>query len=72
MTLRDLRKDKGILAKKVAELLGISYRQYHRIELGETKLDKFKLEKLSQIYEHNVTNIKEAWEKGCEIYGKSD
>ena len=50
MALKELRKEKGILAKKVAECLGISYRQYHRIELGEVKVNSLKLERLSQVY----------------------
>ena len=70
-TLKDLRKSKGILAKKIAEWLGITYRQYHRIELGKVKLDKLKVEKLSQIYDVDVTDIEEVWGKGREICEKS-
>lgn len=72
MTLKDLRKEKGILARKIAEHLGISYRQYHRIENGKAKLDKLKIEKLSQIHEINVTQIEEAWEEGSKKYAKNN
>ena len=63
MALKELRKEKGILAKKVAEHLGISYRQYHRIELGEVKADSSKLEILSQIYEIDPVQIKNSIEE---------
>lgn len=72
MTLRTLRREKGILASKVAQHLGITYRQYHRIEKSEAKLDKLKAEKLSQIYDTDVDKIENAWEEGCGKYVKSD
>ncbi|GCD13045.1 helix-turn-helix domain-containing protein [Clostridium tagluense] len=64
MALKELRKEKGILAKKVAECLGISYRQYHRIELGEVKVNSLKLEILSQIYGINGKQIEKNIEEG--------
>lgn len=68
MTLKDLRKEKGILARKVAEYLGVTYRQYHRIETGQVKPDKLKSEKLSQIYSINVAQVQNLWEEGNKIY----
>lgn len=70
MTLKDIRKNKGILAQKIAEYLGISYRQFHRIESGNAKLDDTKAENLSQIYKVDVTEIRQAWKEGNEEYEK--
>lgn len=70
MTLKDIRKNKGILAQKIAEYLGISYRQFHRIESGNAKLDDTKAESLSQIYKVDVVEIKEAWKEGSEKCAK--
>lgn len=67
-----MRKNKGILARKIAEQLGISYRQYHRIEMGEAKLDKPKVEKLSQIYGTETSQIEKAWEEGEKIHGQNN
>lgn len=64
MTLKDLRKKKGMFAHKIAEHLEISYRQYHRIELCMAKLDKAKAEKLSEVYDVDVVKIEEAWKEG--------
>lgn len=63
MVLKELRKEKGISAKKVAECLGISYRQYHRIEVGETEVNSWKLERLSQIYGIDAIQIKKRIEE---------
>lgn len=71
-TLKDMRKEKGILAGKIAEMLEISYRQYHRIEIGSSKLNQFKAKKLSQIFGVNVTEIEKAWEKGSEKHGQDN
>jgi len=64
MTLKEIKKEKGLVTGKIAGWLGITYRQYHRIEKGQSKLDKLKSEKLSQIFELPVTEIQKAWEEG--------
>ncbi|MBN3406364.1 transcriptional regulator [Clostridium botulinum] len=50
MTLKDLRIESGLKARKVAEYLGISREHLYNLEKGKYKLDKLKLEKLCEVY----------------------
>ncbi|EJP6471411.1 helix-turn-helix domain-containing protein [Clostridium botulinum] len=69
MTLKDLRIESGLKARKVAEHLGISRTHLYNLEKGKYKLDKLKIEKLCKVYCKDIeellsiTNIKE---KGSE------
>lgn len=64
MSLAELRDESGLKAKKIAEWLGITYRQYHNIECGQAKLDKLKAEKLSEIFHLSTSEIKNSWKEG--------
>ena len=63
MTLKDLRKKSGLKAYKVAELLGISRVQLNNLEKGKYKLDRLKIEKLSEVYREDVETIQAIAEK---------
>lgn len=58
MTLRDLRKDSGVKAKKIAEKLGISRTQFYNLENGLYKFSDDKIEKLSEIYNLSENEIR--------------
>lgn len=58
MTLKDLRIKSGLKAYKVAELLGISRVQLNNLEKGKYRMDKLKIEKLSEVYCEDVEVIK--------------
>lgn len=70
--LKELRRISGLKAYKIAEILGIGYRQLYRIENGESKLDEPKIEKLSRIYSIPQTDIRKAWEQSYEANRKSN
>lgn len=73
MTLKEIRKMKDICnARQVAKQLGITYRQYHRIESGEAKLNNGRALKLSQIFKIDVTQVKNAWKEGRQVYEKAN
>lgn len=63
MNLKQLRKESGIKAYKVAEKLDISRVQFNNIENGKYKLDKLKIEKLSEVYGKSIDEI----EIACEV-----
>ncbi|MDS1005326.1 helix-turn-helix transcriptional regulator [Clostridium sporogenes] len=57
MTLKDLRIESGLKARKVAEYLGISRTQLYNLEKGKYKLDKLKLEKLCKVYCKDIEEL---------------
>lgn len=59
MTLKEMRKAKGISPSHVAKQLGISYRQYNRIEHGEGYLTKERVKILSKLYGVKMSQIAE-------------
>lgn len=63
MNLKQLREESGIKAYKIAEKLYISRVQFNNIEKGKYKLDKLKIEKLSEIYGKSINEI----EMACEV-----
>lgn len=63
MNLKQLREESGIKAYKIAEKLDISRVQFSNIENGKYKLDKLKIEKLSEVYGKSVNEI----EMACEV-----
>ena len=48
--LRELRTDKNVMAKTMAENLGISYRNYQRYERGEMDTPSSKLLSLANFF----------------------
>lgn len=61
MTLKDLRIKSGLKQQKIYEELGISRSGLYFIEIGKTKPDKLKIERLSSIYNCSEKEILEAW-----------
>ncbi|AKA68495.1 helix-turn-helix domain-containing protein [Clostridium scatologenes] len=66
MTLKELRKQSGLKAYKIAEMLGISRAQLNNLEKGKYKMDKLKIEKLSEVYCKEIKEIKLIVSKGGE------
>lgn len=66
MTLKDLRLNSGLKAYKVAELLGISRVQLNNLEKGKYKIDKLKVEKLSEVYCKDIDEIRAITIQGSE------
>ena len=65
MTLKSFRTKRGISPSFVAEKLGITYRQFHRNEIGEAPLPEERAKKLAKIYGVKLSKIKEvAMENG--------
>lgn len=62
--LKDLREDKDLLQKNLAEILGISQRGYSHYEIGDNNIPIETLKKLSFFYNTSIdyilgiTNIK--------------
>jgi transcriptional regulator with XRE-family HTH domain len=50
LRLRELRESRGIKAKDVAEMLGISYRNYQRYETGDIDKQFAKLIALADFF----------------------
>ncbi|WP_195238434.1 helix-turn-helix domain-containing protein [Clostridium perfringens] len=57
MSLRSIRIDSGLKAKKVADDLGISRVQLYNLENGINKLTDDKIVKLSEIYNISKSEI---------------
>lgn len=66
MTLKELRQQSGLKAYKVAEMLGISRVQLNNLEKGKYKMDRLKVEKLSEVYCKDIIEIEMAITKGGE------
>ena len=62
MNLKELRKQSGLKAYKIAEKLNISRVQFNNIESGRTKINEEKVYMLSDIYKRNANDIRKAWE----------
>ena len=62
MNLKELRKQSGLKAYKIAEKLNISRVQFNNIESGRTKVNEEKVYMLSDIYKRNANDIRKAWE----------
>lgn len=56
--LKELRKSKGFMGAFVAEKLGISLRQYQKIEKGDCKLSDKRVEVMSKVIGASETEIK--------------
>lgn len=67
MTLKDLRKSRGIYPSFVAMTLDISVRHFHRIENAEGYLTKDRARKLAKLYGVKVSEIQDMY--GGEIHG---
>jgi transcriptional regulator with XRE-family HTH domain len=61
MTLKDLRIKSGFKQNKIIEQLGLSRSGLYFIEIGKSKPDKLKVEKLAQIYDCSEEEILNAW-----------
>lgn len=57
MRLKDLREDKDLLQKNIADLLEVSQAQYSRMELGINQLSYEKLIKLATFYNTSIDYI---------------
>lgn len=55
--LTEARETVGLKSSYVASELGITYSQFNRLENGISKLDKLKLEKLSELYKLGIKKI---------------
>lgn len=62
MNLKELRKQSGLKAYKIAEQLNISRVQLNNIEKGMTKISEEKVFILSRIYRADEDTIRKAWE----------
>ena len=51
LRLRELREARNIKAKDVAEMLGVSYRNYQRYETGDIDTPSSKLVKLCDFFD---------------------
>ena len=52
--LREIREDKDLYQKDVADILGVSQQQYSRIENGENELSYSGLNKLAEFYNTSI------------------
>ena len=68
--LRDLREDKDLTQKQIAEYLSMSLSGYSKYELGENDIPTQILIKLASFYNTSIdyilglTNIKEPYKRG--------
>ena len=62
MNLKDLRKESGIKAYKIAKELNISRVQLNNIESGKIKVNEEKIFLFINIYKKDIDDIKNAWE----------
>ena len=60
MTLKEMRKESGLKAEKVASVLGISRMQLYNLENGICKIDKLKVSYFCNIYKKTKDEIYEA------------
>jgi len=64
--LTEARDVAGYKPGFIAEKLGITYSQFNRLENGVSKLDKLKLEKLSELYKISIEEITQIAEETFE------
>lgn len=75
--LKELREDKDLLQKELAEIIGIGRRNYSHIETGQTALTQDILEKLADYYNTSVdyllyrTDKREAYPKSIMAENKT-
>ena len=50
MTIKELRKERGLQQREVANLLGVTQSYYSMIELGQRKLSVENAKKIGEIY----------------------
>lgn len=70
MTLKQIRYESGLKVRKIADVLGISQKQYYNLENGAFKFDKLKIEKLSELYEKPVEVIEQSIIEGVKMHVK--
>lgn len=63
MTLEQMRKDSGLKAYKIAELLEVSRMQYRNYETGRVNMKLSRVEKLAEIFNVDPLEIYKALEK---------
>ena len=67
LKIRDIREDRDITQKEIAEILNCTQQTYSRYETGEITIDIYNLIKLTEYYKTNtdyllrLTNIKEPY-----------
>ena len=59
MTIKEIRKKKGIKQSFVAEQLGITRQWFAKLEQGKKPLSKLQKEKLSQIFNITLDELNE-------------
>lgn len=57
MNLKQMRKESGLKAYKVAEMLGISRTQLYNLENGNYKINQEKIVKFSEMYKKSRDEI---------------
>lgn len=67
LKIRDIREDRDITQKEIAEILNCTQQTYSRYETGEITIDIYNLIKLAEYYKTStdyllgLTNIKEPY-----------
>ena len=54
LRIRDIREDKDLTQKQVAQILGTTQQTYSRYETGEITIDIISLVKLAQFYNTSI------------------
>ena len=65
MNLKQIRVIKGFMSSYVAKQLGISHRQFNRIESGEGYLTEERVELLAKVYKVKTSEIREGAKVEC-------
>ncbi|NFN14649.1 helix-turn-helix transcriptional regulator [Clostridium botulinum] len=66
MKLKQMRKESGLKACKIADILGISRIQLYNLENGKYKINVEKIEKFSEVYRKPKEEIIKAIEEGID------
>ncbi|NFS11755.1 UNVERIFIED_ORG: hypothetical protein B2H98_05530 [Clostridium botulinum] len=66
MKLNQMRKESGLKACKIADILGISRIQLYNLENGKYKINVEKIEKFSEVYRKPKEEIIKAIEEGID------
>lgn len=67
MTLKEMRVSKGLMSAFVSKQLGITYRQFKRIEDGEGYLTIERIKLLAKLYNVKMSEIEEGAKKSERI-----
>lgn len=59
MRIRELREDKDLTQKQLAEILNCTQQTYSRYETGEILIDIYQLEKLAKFYNTSIDYLVE-------------